>query len=309
MRIPIPVAILIAILVVSTTWWLRTRKMDFMSPRGVDPSLPAFTIRLPDEETDTPPSPSNPDVDPTEPPPPPAQPAQPALDFGDLESAPGLAEYSEYSSKGAGYLVRLATELEAQGHFERALLAWERVIDTCTPTDAERATAEDAIVRIRPTLPAWNIDPEGDLPLLLQLGTSRPATDALKQGAQSAAEFLRRDSDQALLVTPRITSSGATGGAADAPIALYFTGTGEAEDNSTDLHSITPEGDDAERYGRDLLFGAYQLLRQSLLDAGGIVAPRPSSNQQDPKADFSRQVTRLHWKVFAQLLLQPPNQP
>jgi hypothetical protein len=230
----------------------------------------------------------------------------PKLEFGDLDSSPGLAEYSELAPKGAAYLIRLATELELQGQWERSLLAWERVIDSCSPSESERLTAEDSIVRIRPTLTHWNIDPEGDVPIQLQLGTARKTTESLKNAAQAVAEIIRKDSDFTLLVTPRITTSRVRNAPANAPIAIYFSGSGDAENSQTDPLSISPEGDDLAVYQDQLLGMAYQLVRRALLDAGGVIPPRLATHQTQPETDFSRQITRLHWKIFAESLTRPP---
>ncbi len=309
MRIPLPVAVLIALLAVSGFWWLRTKDMDFLTPSGTINPLPEFMTRSvalgPDSEPDAVLSPEARELIDTDPPPP--KPDQPPLEFGDLESAPGLAEYSEHASKWAGYLVRLATELELQGQWVRSLLAWERVIDSCHPSDAERKSAEDAILRIRPTLTHWNIDPEGDLPILIQLGTSRRSTDSLKEATQKVAEFIRGTSDDMLLVTPRITTSSSSDSPANAPIAIYFSRTGQAAKNQTGLQSVSPEGDDVDTYLKELLAASYRIVRQTVGNAGTIVQPRPSSNPDRPELDFQRQVTRLHWKVFAEFLARQPS--
>ena len=53
-----------------------------------------------------------------------------------------------------------------------------------------------------------------------------------------------------------------------------------------------------------ILSNAYQLLRQELAGLNGIVAPENSSHPGDPKLDFQRQITRLHWFRFAESLNQ-----
>lgn len=290
MRLPLPVVIGIALLSVGLLWWLRTKDMDFLTPKGV--AIPS------EYSTDPAEAPENP-VNPPEEPSPPPPPVKPDLDLGDVESSPGLAEYSEFAPKGAGHLITLATELETQGHIPRSLLAWERVIDSCHPSPQERATAEEAIVRIRPTLTYWNIDPAGDLPLLLQLGSSRRTSDNLKEAAQKAAEFLRRDSDHTLLIEPRLTTSRVRNAPANSPVAIYFSGAGKRE---AQLRSFTPQNDEVEHYLLLILTDAYKLVRQELINAGGILPPQTGNHLGDPKIDFQRQVTRLHWKRFAESL-------
>ncbi len=279
--------------------------MDFTTPTGTVKPLPSFMTEAGVEEIIP-----NPiltaQVQSLKPTPEPPKPDQPQLEFGDLDSAPGLVEYSEHAAKGAGYLIRLATELEVQGQWERSLLAWERVIDSCHPSTVERTTAEDSIARIRPTLTHWNIDPEGDVPILIQLGTSRRVSGNLKEAAQKVAEFIRRDADYTLLVTPRITTSRGKKAPANAPIAVYFSGTGKAEKNQSGLQSTTPQDDQTESYRRGLLSSVYQIVRQGIGNSGGIVPPRPASQPDQPEVNFQRQVTRLHWKTFAESLLRPP---
>ena len=295
-RIPLPVVIVIALLAVAGFWWLRTKEMDFLTPKGTTKPLPEFMTNPPDEDP-TPNPALSAQVTNTHTPPP--SPDNPQLEFGDLESSPGLAEYSEHASKGADYLIRLATELEVRGQWERSLLAWERVIDSCHPSLPERKAAGDAIVRIRPTLTHWNIDPAGALQILMQLGTSRKATTNLKEAAQQVAEFLRRDSDHTLLIEPRITTSRSRNAPADAPIAIYFSGKGQHEPS---LRSLTPNGDEIDTYETLLLVEAYLLVRQGIGNEGGILLPQVPNDSKDPKSDFQRQLTRLHWKVFAESL-------
>ena len=297
MRIPIPVVIGVSLLAVVTCWWLRTKDMDFLTPTGVVRPLPDFMT----DPAGTPGT-SGPvreaELPKTEPPSP--APSKPDLDLGDLESSPGLAEYSEHAPKGAGYLVSLATELELQGHWARSLLAWERVLDSCRPSPPERKTAEDAIARIRPTLTYWNIDPAGDIPLLLQISDAPRSSENLKQAAREAADFLRQDSDHTLLVEARITSSrrNTTG----TPIKIYFSGSRKGEPQ---LRSMNPGNDEVEHHRLLILSNSYQLIRAELSDIDGIVPPQNSNHPGNPKLDFQRQVTRLHWLLFAESLNRP----
>ncbi len=233
----------------------------------------------------------------SEPPPPPPK---SDLDLGDIESAPGLAEYSEYASRGAGYMVSLATELETQGHWDRSLLAWERVLDSCRPSPQERKTAEDAIMRIRPTLTHWNIDPAGDIPVLLQMATRKTASQNQKAAMQEAADFLRKDSDYTLLIEARV-SWAARRTTIELPATIYFSSSSKGESKS---QGLAPANDSVEHHLLLILSNAYQLLRQELATMNGIVTPENSSHPGDPKLDFRRQITRLHWFRFAESLNQ-----
>lgn len=302
MRIPLPIAVLVALLVALTVWWARTKDMDFSQPRNNLPPLPAYVTqpvgaeaqtsalvasKVPASET---PNPNVPSSDPDLPP----------VELGDLDVSPGLSEYSEFASKGPEYFIRLGTELETKGHLQRALLAWERVLDTTVPSEEQRKTAQEALVRLRPTLPPWNIDPAGDLPLLLQLGTTRKDTDELAKAAQSSAEFFRIASDHTVLVTPRITTSRDARAPENAPVAIYFTGKGE---NQSNLSSFSPPDNELEMMERLVLLHAFHLIRQVIASEGSLTPPGLIANPTEPRADFSRQLTRRHWKIFAESLL------
>ena len=294
MRIPVPVVIGSVVVSVALCWWLRTRHMDFLSPAGTLKPLPEFMTDPVKPKVASGPAPEA-EVSAPEPP---APPAKSDLDLGDLESAPGLAEYSEYASKGAGHMVSLATELELKGHWDRSLLAWERVLDSCRPSPQERKTAEDAIMRIRPTLTYWNIDPAGDIPLLLQMATRKAASKNQKTAMQEAADFLRKDSDHTLLIEARVSwASRKT--TEDLPVTIYFSNSSKGESKSRGLN---PGNDAVEHHQLLILSNAYQLLRQELADLDGIVSPENSSHPGDPKLDFQRQITRLHWSRFAESL-------
>lgn len=306
MRIPLPIAILILLLGVAGLWWLRTRKMDFMEPSGTTRPLPEF-MAPPAEGEHKPPAinlPSRPDPDKS--PPDPTPPARPVVEFGDLESAPGLAEYSEHASKGPAYLIQLATELETAGHFPRALLAWERVLDSTSPSADERKIAEDAILRIRPTLPRWNVDPQGDVGILLQLRTPKQASANLKTAAREVADLMRRDSDDTIAITPRFTTSLTQGPRTGTTIAVHFSETGRSDSPRSSSVSITPADDAIATHRTALLTACFQIVRQSVEGKDGIQPIPAGSHPDSPAVDFQRKITRLHWKFLSESLTQSP---
>ena len=101
----------------------------------------------PDDAVSTPPAP---------PPPPPVVDAPPAQNLGDLGKPPALDDYTDLAANGAAALMERATALESVGESQRALLAWERVLDSTNPEKTEAETAIAAIQRLRPTLADWN---------------------------------------------------------------------------------------------------------------------------------------------------------
>lgn len=281
--------------------------MDFMTPEGSPPVLPGFASRPTDESpetgsitaaTDKPPE-NRPETGSAS-----RRPNSPEL--GDLESAPGLAEYAEHASKGARYLINLATELELQGEFRRALLAWERVIDSCDPSTEERRSAESSVLRLRPTLPRWSIDPTEQTEILLQFGTTRSPNEGIATAAQEVADFLRRDSDDLCAVTPRLTTAKPPNRSLGGPVAIYLTGTGPAEDNQSTVLSINPDSNERQTIRREVLTALYKILRERLTGQEGIRPPLPPDHPDRPEEDFRRYLTRLHWKLAAESLAEPP---
>lgn len=307
MRVSYPLVLALVLVLVGALWWFRTKEMDFLTPDGLRGPLPEYVTHSYD-----------PNLQPSIPNPvsrsavadPGSDPAlryakETDLEFGDLKSAPGLSEYSEHSRKGAAYLARLAAGLETCGEFQRALLAWERILDSCQAGETERATAADAIVRIQPTLPRWNIDPAGDIPILLQLGTPRAASDELSKTAREVAEFLRKDSSDVVAIVPRITTSSIPNAPSRSPIAVYFTGPLGLRSAQSNVLSTNPPEDDPEALRRDLLETIYRLVQGYLATLEGFTIPPAPAHPEDPELDFKRQITRLHWKRFADSLARP----
>jgi hypothetical protein len=306
-RISYPIVLILALVLVGGLWWLRTRDMDFMTPKGFSGPLPDYVTRSydPDLSGELPnPVSRSPDANPSGDPAP-NRPDDVTLGLGDLASSPGLSEYREHSRRGAAHLAGLATELENRGEFQRALLAWERILDSCQGDEEDRRTASDALQRIQPTLPRWNIDPEGDIALLLQLGTTRTASDELSETAREVAEFLRKDSSDIVALVPRITTSQVPGAPARSPIAIYFTGPLGPDSAQSNVLSTNPPEQDPEALRRELLAVIYRLVQGHLATLEGLSTPPPPAHLEDPALDFQRHITRLHWKYFADSLARP----
>lgn len=313
MRVPYPIALLLIIILVGGLWWARTKDMNFMSPSGTMGELPDFVTRpydsTPDPELPVPvarvaDAGETARLSTTEP-------NQNTVEFGDLASSPGLAEYSEHVPKGAAFLSRLAVMLETQGEFQRALLAWERVIDSTDATQAELEQAGDALERLRPNLPNWSIDPEGDLNILLQFGTTRPPDETFNRVAQDVADFLRADSSDIVAMVPRITTSHFPDAPEQSPIAVYLTGPAGAESAQSNVLSVNPPPDDPAAIRRDILQVVYRLVQARIATLEGITVPQAASYPEEPERDFKRRLTRLHWQFFADSLVRPisPSEP
>jgi hypothetical protein len=126
MRIPLFIALPVCILTVAFIWWSSTRHMNFLTP----PSearleeirtealalLPVAGVQDDAISVKVPPSRTEPVL------PEPPEDNTP-VDLGDLASPPTLDAYTDRVADGPDNLLRLAAALEAQGAFQRSLLA------------------------------------------------------------------------------------------------------------------------------------------------------------------------------------------
>ena len=135
MHIPIFITIPSCILVALVVFWLGSKDKNFM-----DPPSPEELVEIANEWEKSrpnipPPKPVNvallADSTPAEPKPTNVTPEKTVetIPPGDFQQAPSLAEYGAYGDKGADAMIQLATLLETKVQYQRALLAWERVID------------------------------------------------------------------------------------------------------------------------------------------------------------------------------------
>lgn len=304
-RVPLPVVIPFAIALVAVVWWRGTVGMDFLTPPG-EQELVAIRQRVeasmpqPDRPPDAISVPSGPSPAPA--PRPVEAVPKPVIEPADLESVPGLAAYAELAPKGAAYLVELAALLETRGEVERALLVWERVLDAVAATPEETARAVSATRRLRPTLPAWNIDLEGAIRVVLHAGTAGNQAEALEPIMREVARIVTHASSGILEVTHKVTAS-QRDAAADAPppVAIRLAGEGGAAP-STEVLSFRPGDPDAlvdQFAGR-----VFQLVSNYLERAGEFAPPPPLASGESAAEALEFRISRLVWKEFG-LALNP----
>jgi hypothetical protein len=183
--VPIFIVLLLAITVVSATWWVGTRDYDFVTPPGAEKlafaRLQASKIGSVSGPNDLPAPFASKDGQPPKPPEP-EPPKEPEIKLGSLETAPGLEAYAVDSQQGADHLIKLATALEAKGSFQRALLAWERVIDLGKAVQG--LPEDDKTEATRLLTEAAAREPSRELPHRL-LAQANPATPVAMQAAKA----------------------------------------------------------------------------------------------------------------------------
>ena len=319
-RLPIPVVLLLCLAVVAGLWWHGTRNADFLTPPS-DTKLAMIRKKVASSVTRA----AHPDhtVSPTvpEPKPGPARPRhaeeeRPALELGDFASPPVLHEYAEPALRGARHLIDLASVLERKEQPQRALLAWERVLDLGDHNDSQAKTAIAAIKRLRPTLPAWNTASAKAIYITLHATTGRKNVKILKPLLDETANEIERASSGILKVstnlistkdakatTTKVTKTAATTPPVPAPVALWLTGRGKST-RSTEVMSFTSETQ--ETLAEDLRKTAFNLISGHLVQGSSRTPPLPIAEGEPALDALNSHITRLYWKVLGNLLNQPP---
>ncbi|MGJ8633351.1 MAG: hypothetical protein ACSHX7_05470 [Luteolibacter sp.] len=298
MRLPFFITIPACLLTILIVWFVSTQNMDFLTP----PS----EARLQEIRTQTqagiPVSPIQEDAISVQVPIPAADPViiqddpevVETVDLGDLTSPPVLDTYSNRAPEGAEKLVILGTALEQAGAFQRALLAYERILDLSQAEPAEIQAAISAIQLLRPTLPLWNNDPETAYPVIINIGTGEKFSEELPGLMKTMTKDLRNASSGLINFQFKL-NIGRSIQATDAPtpVAIWITGAGDSPP-STDVLSFTTE--EADTLSPDILKVVFNLIR-SQLQKSSSYNPAPEA-ANDPLTALDSHITRLLWNEF-----------
>jgi|688.fasta_scaffold121433_3 hypothetical protein len=305
MRIPFLAVIPLCLLTLVLLWWMGTRDMDFLTPPSEATlsqiraealaSLPAsrleddaISIKVPlPDDADT-----LPDLtallDP--------------VDLGDIKSAPVLDTYSDRAPEGSAKLLALAAALEQAAAFQRALLAYERVLDLAESDPEQIQSAISAIHRLKPKLPDWNTDPVVAAQVVIHIGTGGRFSEILPAIMVNMTRDLNTASSGIVRFSHQI-HVGRTIQNTDTPtpVALWITG---SSDNapSTDVLSFTT--DDTEALSNDLLKTTFNLVRGHLSKTTSY-NPAPEA-LDDPLRALESHITRLLWNEFSKTLSPKP---
>lgn len=299
MRVPIPVVILFVLSLVGGLWWKYTRRMDFLTP----PSAERLEeVRRHAESSFPPPEEEDPIPLPT--PPPQAPPLPPPVDLGDLSTPPVLDNYAKRAENGTEEMIKLARALEDKGEFQRALLAWERVVDLTKPEEKQLNTALGAIHRLRPTLPDWNLKPETAWVVELHAGTGKQLAKELTPVLEAVAQDLVRVSSGVLTVKAVVTAGKTNSAKGAMPVALWLTGAGKGA-VSTEVLSFTVTTPDGMR--DQISSTVFQLVRSHLAKSTTFTPPTAPAPGESVMEAMETRITRLEWSSFGTWLgTQPP---
>jgi len=305
MRIPLLIAIPLCLLTVSLIWWSATRDMDFLTPPSKArlseiraealASLPVSRMEADAISIKVPP----PDYDPARPP---TLAILDPAELGDITSPPALDTYLDRAPDGAGKLLALAAALEQAGAFQRALLAYERVLDLSESDPEPIQSAVAASRRLKPTLPDWNPDPKTAAQAVVHIGTGEKFAEILPDILARITRDLNNSSSGIVRFSHELHIS-RTSQPTDAPtpVALWITGTRSGAP-STDVISFTT--DSPETLRNDLLKTSFNLIRGHLSKTASY-NPAPEALDDSLEA-LESHLTRLLWNEFGKSLNPEP---
>lgn len=309
MRIHWTLVVLSVIGTILLTWHLRTKDMRFLVPSGVE--LPpedrgsefAFMqLEIEDQpeikggvtQIENPEESVAPEI---------AKVSE--SDLGDLESSPGLSEYREFAlEKSPDRLFELSSTLRARGQFQRALLAIERVIDTCESDPDSLSEAAPGISALSATLPKWNVDPSSELSLNLHLGTTRAPSESLKKAILDVALLIHDSSGDQLSIVPTINNSENPNAPENSPIALWLATSGDTPSSSSVI--TLRLSDDETEYFPEISLAVFTAIRSHLTRLG---YPAPPDIPVSDRAHLFSRITRLMWRDFARSLHSKKKEP
>ena len=306
MRVPIPLVLFLSFTVIGGGWWYATRKTDFLTPPSnaklsasrslAEAALPQADH--PDDALSVPAVVNEPIT------PPPVAPPQPVIELGDLTRPPSLREYAESAAKGASYLIDLADLLETKGEPQRALLAWERVLDMGKPNAQQATKAIASIQRLRATQPPWNKDRAKTIAITLSASTNKKNAKTLTPILAATARELESASAGILKVTTSVTPTRNTVTTpGPAPVALWFKGSNK-DAVASEVILFTSES--AKSMPQNLTKTVFLLVCGYLGHDNAIAPPAPLADDSNPAAALTSHVTRLHWQNLGATLNRPP---
>ncbi len=317
-RVPVPLVILLSLGAIGLPWWLGTRHMDFLTPPG-DFQLAriradiagSFPKRAPVVPESSLPGPADAVQSPIKP--------APVIDPGDAHAPAPLDAYRGHAAAGAAAFIELAALLEEQSGHARALLAWERVLDSCRAEPAQITAALAGIQRLRPLVAPWHIDPQAARPLVLE-ATVRSGTppDGWQDLLEECAEELGRHSAGLLRGEARVAAAPPPGrersarrkrrnppAASTGPAVLQLRMLGEGEGAaSTPLIDFVPNPD-PQILRRQIRAAVYTLVASQLAAATDFTPPEPLGDREFPAAALATRITRLAWSEFGKSLQAP----
>lgn len=220
-------------------------------------------------------------------------------DFGDVTVSPALDCYHALATRGASVMSDVATQLEVRGEIQRALLAWERLVDSTDANSSQLEVARKAIQRLRGETPMWNVDPSASVPVFFHVSCDRLRGKALEPTLQQIVALMNQAGSGVFHLELKLQiGSKAALGSPPQPVAFWFSGTMNEAGMSKTV-SIPLVDSPREVQQRLILLAVYKLVRESLLNQRDVRLPVDPQGQ-DPALLLESAVTRRAWDLWAQ---------
>jgi len=302
-RYPLSISIPLCLVVIALSWWLGTREKDFMKAPDAA-TLEKIRIQaqqafpVPDQSNNGVSSPARSRIEGS------AEGRAIILRTDELTRPPTLADFRNHAKAGTNSLVELAQSLERNGDPQRALIAWERVIDSTEPDEAQIKAAIQRIQVLRQQLPVWNPNPDDATPIVLHAGTSARTAKQIQTLLEESARQIETATSGILKVKVDIAAGvddlAATG---STPVALWLSGPGEAT-RSTYIGSI---GVDANgKPDEDLSHSLFRILRGYVDRELALTPPIAPENSPTIADAFTHHITRYAWQELGKTLNLAP---
>lgn len=302
MRVSIPICIASCLAVVMLTWWLSTRSRDFLAAPS---EAKLERIRISAAQTNptaqglgdalSPAASTDKDRTPI-----------PVVMAHHINRAPQLDDYLDEAKHGSHYLMELA-KLLGDEHPERALICWERVIDSTKANDSQKQQAANAITRLKKTTAPWNSRKENAMSLLIQIGTGPSAAKLLDSALDETTEFLNACSSGVVHFDKKVSVGNEDMvDAGRSPVAMWVSGPEEDGSTSTQVASLFIKLDEPEQHLEQVRHEVLRILREHLNQMDNFQPlPKPSEQYSTDKI-LEGYITRMVWMELAKSLRKVP---
>lgn len=229
----------------------------------------------------------------------PKAPKAPHFDLGDLLAAPSLSTYDNYMQR-PDILEKIAPILEKKGEKQRALLAWERLVESPQASAQQYQQSKENIQRLKTSLPPWNPDPLAAIPLSLHIGATPPDKALLLQALKDVAHLVESSSGYTIRLTTSLhIGKGKTPLHLNkTPMAIWIKG--KKEETLPLSFMVNPYDSEALKEG--FLRAVFMLLISDMKMRHIPFLPTvPDKKSPVQKALFSC-ISRHQWELFAKHL-------
>ena len=299
-RIPWPVSILLALLVVGVVWHFGSRHYDFLTPPGerelalvrakvgADLDRPSDLFAMPPKRAEPPvvPTPAAEEGDEA---PPVAAPV--ILDEGLPDPLP-QDHWLDLKSMPAASFIDLASRLEADARLSEALVAWERVLDAAPASAEEREIAVRAIRRMKSSVSPPSRLPRDARTLVLRVTAPNDRVEVTRRAAKDAAEALSQASFRQIRFQALVEANRKT-----AVLEVSFGA--EADEKKPRLEAPAPSTSAAIQSA--ILSAAFKLVASTLVLDDTLKPISPAPQGEPPMESLSTRITRQAWKILPEI--------